>query len=94
MKLLILVVLLLAIACAVYLVADARAKRSAQGERWRVLTRTAEDGTLRVLVAGPGGGERLVKELPAALEGAELTSELRLAREEAALQAEELNRGD
>jgi hypothetical protein len=66
--------------------------RGAKEPEWRVLTRTKEDGTLVVAVGSKRGGERVVKELPPALEGAELTSELRLAREEAQLQAEELNR--
>ena len=57
-----------------------------------MVTRTKEDGTLVVAVGSQGGGERVVRELPPALEGAELTSELRLAREEAQLQADELNR--
>ena len=59
---------------------------------WQVVTRTREDGTLVVAVASRRGGERVVRELPPALEGAELTSELRLAKEEAQLQADELNR--
>ncbi len=91
MRLLLLLIVLAAVAFAIYLAVSAHARRRAQAERWRVVTRTAEDGSLRVAVAGPGG-ERLVKELPPALDGAELTSELRLAREEAFLQAEELNR--
>ncbi len=59
---------------------------------WRVLTRTKEDGTLVVAVGSRTGGERVVRELPPGLEGAELASELRLAKEEAQLQADELNR--
>ena len=66
-------------------------RRPAEPE-WSVVTRTRDDGTLVVTVASRRGGERVVRELPPGLEGAELTSELRLAREEAQLQAEELNR--
>ena len=59
---------------------------------WRVITRTREDGTLVVAVGSKAGGERVVRELPPGLDGVELASELRLAKEEAQLQAEELNR--
>ena len=83
---------LAAVALLAWAVMGFQARRSVEQARWRVVTRTAEDGTLRVAIQGPGGGERLVKELPPGLEGPELTSELRLAREEAHLQAEELNR--
>ena len=82
---------LAAIGLIAWVVLGSQARRREEASRWRVVTRTAEDGSLRVLVEGPGG-ERLIKELPAGLEGPELTSELRLAREEAFLQAEELNR--
>ena len=60
--------------------------------RWRVLKRTRADGTLVVAVARPGATERVIRELPPALEGYELTSELELATEEARLTADELNR--
>ena len=83
----ILVVLAL-VALALYVLLGRRPVQPA----WRVATRTKEDGTLVVAVASRDGGERVVRELPPALEGAELTSELRLAREEAQLQADELNR--
>ena len=84
-------IILAAIAFIVYVVWGATERRRVDAARWRVVTKTASDGSLRVLVEGPGG-ERLVKELPPGLEGPELTAELRLAREEAALQADELNR--
>ena len=87
-----LLVLLALIALVAWFVLGRQAQRVAEAERWRVVTKTASDGTLRVVLEGPGEGERVVRELPPALEGPELTSELRLAREEAALQAEELNR--
>ena len=87
-----LLVVLAALALIAYLVLSAQARSRAEAARWRVVTRTASDGTLRVVLEGPEGGERVVKELPPALDGPELTSELRLAREEAHMQAEELNR--
>ena len=76
----------------VWWVLGAQARSREQAARWRVVTKTARDGSLRVVLEGPGEGERVVKELPPHLDGPELTSELRLAREEALLQAEELNR--
>jgi hypothetical protein len=85
-------VLLGVLGFAVYLVLSGTMRRREAASRWRVVTHTGEDGALRVVVRAPDGGERVVKELPAGLEGPELTAELRLAREEAFLQAEELNR--
>lgn len=68
-----------------------RAVVRAQG-RWRAVTRTEADGALVVAVVRPGGPERVVRRLPADLEGYELTAELELAREEAQRTAEQLNR--
>lgn len=87
-----LLVVIALLALVAWIVLGMQGRRVAEAERWRVVTKTASDGTLRVVLEGPGEGERVVRELPPALEGPELTSELRLAREEAALQAEELNR--
>jgi hypothetical protein len=81
-------VVLALLALAAYVVVG----RSAPGPEWKVITRTRNDGTLVVAVESKRGGERVVRELPPHLEGPELTSELRLAREEARDQAEELNR--
>ncbi|HEV2812770.1 MAG TPA: hypothetical protein VGW10_05900 [Solirubrobacteraceae bacterium] len=92
MKLVLLLVVLAVLAFVAYMVFSAYARSRAEAARWRVATKTASDGSLRVVLEGPDGGERLVKELPASLEGPELTGELRLAREEAFMQAEELNR--
>ena len=86
-------VLLVVAALVAWIVLSRSAGRQIEAARWRVVTRTAQDGTLRVAVESPEGGERVVRELPPALEGPELTAELRLAREEAQLQADELNRG-
>ena len=87
MKLLLILLVLALIAFAVWLLLS----RRRPAPPWEVATRTRSDGTYVVLVRGPGG-ERVVRELPPALEGAELTAELRLAREEAQAQADELNR--
>ncbi|HEX2084566.1 MAG TPA: hypothetical protein VHF89_02710 [Solirubrobacteraceae bacterium] len=92
MILLELLLVLVALALIAWAVLGVRTGRRARAARWRVVTKTAADGTLRVVIEGPGGGERVVKELPPGLEGPELTSELRLAREEAFMQAQELNR--
>jgi hypothetical protein len=81
-------VVLALVALALYVLLGRRAPEP----EWRVVTRTREDGTLVVAVASRAGGERVVRELPPAVEGVELASDLRLAREEAQLQADELNR--
>jgi len=65
--------------------------RTAEPE-WSVQRRTRDDGTLVIAVASRRGDERVARELPPTLEGAELVSELRLACEEAQMQADELNR--
>ena len=66
-----------------------RARRS----RWKVQTITREDGTLVVIVLR-GPHVRVVRELPTYLEGADLAGELREARDEAQLLADELNLSD
>ena len=66
-------------------------RRRAAAARWRVMTRTAEDGTRRVVLAGPGGRERVIAVLPAALEGAALESALLDARSRAFAEALRLN---
>lgn len=92
MKLLLLLVVLALVVFAVWLVLTSRARRTeVTPPGWEVATRTREDGTYVVAVRG-AEGERVVRELPPALEGPELTAELRLAREEAQAQADELNR--
>jgi hypothetical protein len=94
MKLLLLLVVLALIALAVWMLLTSMSRRRGSVSAaavWEVVTRTRDDGTYVVAVRG-SGGERVVRELPPALEGVELTSELRLAREEAQMQADELNR--
>ena len=66
------------------------ARRRAAAARWRVVTRTLVDGTRRVVLSGPGG-ERVVRELPAALDGAQLEAELLEARSRAFGEALRLN---
>ncbi len=66
----------------------------ARGEGpWRVETVTRPGGALAVLLVRAGSEHvRTVCELPAGMDSIELASELRLAREDAELQAAELNR--
>jgi hypothetical protein len=61
-----------------------------RAERWRVVTRTLEDGRRQVALAGPGS-ERLVKELPADLDGLDLEIALGEARSRAFDEALRLN---
>jgi hypothetical protein len=89
MKVVVALIVLALIALAIYLVLTAMTR--AREVPWKVITHTREDGTYVVAVRSEGG-ERVVRELPPALEGYDLASELRLAREEAQAQADELNR--
>jgi hypothetical protein len=66
-------------------------RRRAEASRWHVVTRTLVDGTRRVVLAGPGGGERVVTELPSTLEGAALEYALLDARSKAFSEAMRLN---
>jgi hypothetical protein len=66
-------------------------RRRAEASRWHVVTRTLADGTRRVLLAGPGGGERVIREFPATLDGAALESALLDARSMAFSEAMRLN---
>jgi hypothetical protein len=56
-----------------------------------VVTRTIEDGTRQVVLTGPGN-ERVMKELPASLDGLQLEMELLDARSKAFAEALRLNR--
>jgi len=68
------------------------AARARRGGPWRVDTLTRPDGSLRVVLARDGAPHaRTVRELPAGMDPLELAGELRLAREDAQLQADELN---
>src|SRR5687767_10691776 len=76
---------------ATWLVVRAVMRRRADANRWRVVTRTLEDGRRLVVLAAPAGDERVVRELPAALDGAALESALREARSLAFGEALRLN---
>ena len=70
------------------------ASRARRQGPWRVDTVTRPCGALAVVLRRDDcDNERTVRGLPAGMDGVELASELRLALEEARLQAEELNRG-
>ena len=76
---------------AAWLVARAVMRRRADANRWRVVTRTLEDGRRLVVLAAPAGDERVVRELPAALDGAALETALAEARSLAFGEALRLN---
>ena len=88
-----LVTLLVAVVgLATWLAVRSVARRRAYARSWHVGTRTRDDGTHLVVLEGPGGAERIVRELEPGLGEAALTGELRAARAEAFLQADLLNR--
>lgn len=93
---LLIVVLVIAIASLLYLGLQAfLVDRARRPSPWRVQTLTREDGTLAVVVLrGHDDPARTVRELPADLDSMDLAVELRLARDEAQLLADELNRSD
>src|SRR3712207_854121 len=74
-----------------WLVVRAMLRRRANAARWRVVTRTLADGKRMVVLVGPDGGERVIRELPAALDGAALEVELMEARAKAFGEALRLN---
>ena len=96
MRVLLIVILVIAIASLLYLGLQAfLVDRARRPSPWRVQTITRDDGTLAVLVLrGRDDHARTVRELPADLDPMDLAVELRLARDEAQLLADELNRGD
>ncbi len=83
-----------AVAALVYVLLTAwLAGRARRGGPWRVDTVTRPDGSLAVVLARDGDPRvRTVRELPVDMDALELAGELRLAREDARLQADELNR--
>lgn len=87
-----LVVLGAAVAIVVAIVAVARQDRATRARRWSAETWTRADGTLVVGVRRTGGDERVVRELPPGGDDADTAAELRLARQDAQLLADELNR--
>ena len=94
MKLLVVLVCIVAVAGLLYVLLSAwlqaRARRDGP---WHVETVTHPDGSLAVIVRHEESAHaRTVCELPAGMDAIDLASELRLAREDARLQADELNR--
>lgn len=94
MRLLVVLVCIAAIAGLLYVLMTAWLRERAQRHGpWRVETVTRPGGALAVLLVRAGSEHvRTVRELPADMDALELASELRLAREDAQLQASELNR--
>ena len=74
----------------VWLVARRIKRRRDAARRWHVVTRTTGDGTRQVVLTGPGG-ERVMNELPATLEGLALETALMDARSKAFAEALRLN---
>ena len=74
-----------------WLVIRAVVRRRAEAHRWQVVTRTLDDGRRLVVLVSPTGAERVIRELPAALRGADLESALRDARSRAFGEALRLN---
>ena len=69
------------------------ATRARRGGPWRVDTVVDPEGSLRVVIVRDGESHgRTVRALPGDMDSVELAAELRLAREDAELQADELNR--
>ena len=74
-----------------WLMVRAAMRRRADANRWRVVTRTLEDGRRLVVLTAPAGDERVIRELPAALDGAALETALAEARSMAFGEALRLN---
>lgn len=94
MRLAVTLVCIVAATALVYVVLTAWvAARARRGGPWRVDTITRPDGSLAVVLARDGAAHaRTIRELPAGMDPVELAGELRLAREDAQLHADELNR--
>ncbi len=94
MRLVVVLVCIVAVAALVYVLLTAwLAARARRGGPWRAQTLARPDGSLAVmLVRDDDPHVRTVCELPAGMDPLELAGELRLAREDAQLQADELNR--
>jgi hypothetical protein len=88
------VILLVALSGLLYLLLSsiAAARERRRGD-WRVETVPRPDGSLAVLLVQTRSAHaRVIREVPADLDSLDTASELRLGREEAQLQADELNR--
>ncbi len=94
MRLLVALACIVAVAGLLYVALAAwLAERAQRHGRWRVETVTRPGGALAVLLVRAGSQHaRTIRELPADMDATDLASELRLAREDAELQADELNR--
>ena len=90
MDLLVALILVGLLGLAVWLFFAVHSHRHEERE-WQVTTRTTRDGTLVVGVRGRDE-ERVVRELPPTLDGADMQRALRLARADAQRQADALNR--
>lgn len=95
MRLLVVLAWVLAVAGLLYVVLRAwQLDRARSRDRWRVETVAKPDGALAVLLVRAGAEHaRTIRELPPGINSIELASELRLAREDAEMQAAELNEG-
>jgi len=92
-RLVVVLVCIAAVTALVYVLLTAWLAGRARGQGpWRVDTIARPDGSLEVVLARDGQHAHTVRELPAGMDAAELAAELRLAREDARLQADELNR--
>jgi len=93
MRIVVVVLCIAAVAGLLFVVLSSWLARSRPAGRWCVDTVTRPDGALAVIVRREGSDHaRTVRELPAGMDSVELAGELRLAREDAQLQADELNR--
>ena len=94
MRLILVLAFVVAIAGLLYVLLSAwLAARTRRDGPWRVHADTRADGAVRVVVLRDGThGERVVQKLPPGIDPIELASKLRLAREDARLLADELNR--
>ena len=93
MRLVVVLVCIAGVTALVYVLLTAwLAARARRDGPWRVDTIARPDGCLEVVLARDGRQALTVRELPGDMDAFELAAELRLAREDAQLQADELNR--
>ena len=93
MRLVVVLVCIVAVMALVYVLLTAwLAARARRDGPWRVDTIARPDGSLEVVLARDGRHPLTVCELPGDMDALERAAELRLAREDAQLQADELNR--
>ena len=94
MRLVVVLVCIAAVTALLYVLLTAwLAARARRGGPWRVDTIARPDGWLEVVLARDGQHPVTVRQLPAGdMTAVDLAAELRVAREDAQLQADELNR--